>query len=300
MSASPIGAVANYLMPYWQGQSSLLGQSQSGISSYAPTPAASSQTGDPVSLSDAGRALSAQQSTAGSSGTVQAGSSDFSQEAQLLGGLADKALAAMGVISVADEANAKVSFDALSYQVSSSTSASVSASQSQQGGQVTAQYGQQQDAVFAGEGHIVTADGRSIEFQIQLQLDQSQQISQSGSTAASNAANTSNAANAANAANATNATDSSGGLSSLLAQLFGTNSSGNASSANTSSAGATQATAGSSADAINWDAILNQSKSLIDLLDSLAGAGQAAAGSSAAATAAGTAASSATAASTVH
>jgi len=292
MSVSPIGAAANYLMPYWQGQSSLLGQSLSGINSYAPTPAASSQTGDPVSLSDAGRALSAQQSTTG--GTVQPGSSDFSQEAQLLGGLADKALAAMGVISVADEANAKVSFDALSYQVSSSTSASLSASQSRQGGQVTAQYGQQQDAVFAGEGHIVTADGRSIEFQIQLQLDQSQQISQSGSTAASDAANTANASNAANA------TDSSGGLSSLLAQLFGNNSGASTSPANTSSNGAAPATAGSSADTINWDAILNQSKSLIDLLDTLAGAGQAAAGSGTAAKATDTAATSAAAASAVH
>ncbi len=268
MSVSPIGAAANYLMPYWQGQSSLLGQSQSGSSAYAPTPAAASQTGEPVSLSDAGRALSAQQGAASNGGTAEAGSSDFSQEAQLLSGVADKALAAMGIISVADEANTQVSFDALSYQVSSSTSASASVVQSQQGQQLTSQYGQQQEAVLSGEGHIVTADGRSFEFQIQLQLDQSEQISQSSSTGTGNTAG-----------NGANASDASGGLASALpaslAQLFGSNSSGATSSASPSSATAAQNTTGNGPDSINWDAILKQSKSLIDLLDSLAGAGQA-------------------------
>ena len=282
MSVSPIGAAANYLMPYWQGQSSLLGQSQSGSSTYAPTPAVASQTGDPVSLSDAGRALAAQPATGSNGGAVQAGSSDFSQEAQFLSGVADKALAAMGIISVADEANTQVSFDALSYQVSSSTSASGSVSQSPQGQQVTSQYGQQQDAVFAGEGHIVTADGRSFEFQIQLQLDQSEQISQSSSAAAGSAAG---------------ASDSSGSLSPVvpasLAQLLGANSAG----ANPAT-GASSGAAGSSSDTINWDAILKQSKSLIDLLDSLAGANQANVSSVSASTAAAAGTTAATSAAT--
>lgn len=281
MSASPLGSIANaanYPTPYRFGQS--LG---SGYANSVPAPSATSGQnanfgGDQVSLSDAARALSRQNGTQGGTqnggASPPAGSSDFSQEAQLLGGVADKALAAMGLISTADEAGAQVSFDSLTYQVSSSVSSSVSASQTQQGSRVTSQFGQQNEAVFAGAGHIVTADGRSFDFQIKLQLDESEQTSQSAGTSSNTPSGATNSASAPSASLAQLLRgDSPSALGSLFGNVPALASGGDSSSGSAGASGTQGGTSGSSG-LINWDAILKQSKSLIDLLDSLAGAQQ--------------------------
>ncbi len=221
-----------------------------------------------VSLSDAARALAAFENnasasagntsgagsngTTGSSGIAAPGSSDFGQEALYLGGITDASLVAMGIITPDQQAGTQITFNSLSYNVSSSASAGIS----QQNGQTVAAYGTEQQAEFVGQGQITTSDGRTFDFQVEVDLDQSQQIEAAGGTGAG-AAGASQSSNdtAALAANAT------------PPALPPT-------ADNSSSSGASPTAA--SGDLINWDAILNQSKSLMNLLESIGKENQAA------------------------
>ncbi len=261
---------------------------------------------DQVSLSDAARALQAQGGTNGSGGsTDDAGgptgtsgtpalsptlSPDFTQEEQLLTSLADKSLAALGIISPADEAGTQVSFDALSYDVSSSASVSLQSQQAgtaggtSSGAQASLQFGTAQEATLTGEGHIVTADGRDFTFQIELQVGESEQGGAAGAplATANDAGSDSGAVSGATAPTTSDlATQLLDALLSASAPAAGNTDSTNSaagpaansdlgSTTNTGSATGTDL-APSTGPTINWDAILKQSKALFDLLDSLAG-----------------------------
>ncbi|HEX8957663.1 MAG TPA: hypothetical protein VF798_15390, partial [Burkholderiaceae bacterium] len=131
------------------------------------------------------------------------------------------------------QSGTQISFDSLSYQVSSSASAGIS----RQSGQTVAEYGSDQQAEFVGQGHITTADGRTFDFQIEVDLEQSRQAETAGNIGA-------------------------------LGNAPAPSPSDNAAS-NTASA------AQSSSDPINWDEILKQSKGLIDLLESIGKVAQA-------------------------
>jgi hypothetical protein len=234
-----------------------------GAAAGQSTGAASS---DQVSLSPAALALQTSGANAGTSAGSQSTSPDIAQEEQLLTTLADKSMAALGIITPAEESGTQVTFDSVSYNVSSSESVS---EQSQQAGasgsggaQTSTQFSATQAATFTGEGEIVTANGQDFKFQIQLQLGQSEQgtVGTAATGAATGTASSSPAS-----------TSSSDPLSQLLDGLQSSPTSNNANSAggNVSNAAPTSSTG------INWDAILQQSESLFNLLDSLAGTSQA-------------------------
>jgi hypothetical protein len=269
MSLTQAGASLNSIAPFalnWRGLSGYrhdgsADQTVSSVNAASQRQQMSNDFGDnsaQVSLSDAARALSAfndantsgtTDSSSGNGGSDASGSSDFNQEAAYLGGVADASLVAMGIITPDQQAGTQITFDSLSYNVSSSASAGIS----QQNGQAVAEYGSQQQAEFIGQGHITTADGRTLDFQIEVDLDQSQQVeAATGSDALGNA--------------------QSGNDSAALA-ANGTPSTLPATSANASSGIASPTTA--SAGSINWDEILKESKSLIDLLESIGKANQA-------------------------
>jgi hypothetical protein len=279
---------SSYLSPYQWGASTSANANAINsadtapvISAQAPTAVgAANLNSDQVNLSNAARALQTQN---GGSANPQAGApTDFSQEQQMLTALTDKSLAALGIISPADEANTKISFDSLSYQVSSSATASIG----QQGQQTTAAVAAEQDASFDGQGTIVTPDGKHYTFQISLELDQS---AQAASTVGNNANNSNPSANAGGAAGALGGSTTVDNTtqqqpSNLLAQLVNAIGVPSASVANSSDpqnsnpnspAGnanglALQADQSGSSTGINWDAIIKQTASLFDLLDSLA------------------------------
>jgi hypothetical protein len=302
MHVHQLNGSGNYWSPSQWGKIGVPGQASSNTEQ-----APASINPDQVSLSDAARALQAQGGTNGSGGsTDDAGgptgtsgtsalsptlSPDFTQEEQLLTSLADKSLAALGIISPADEAGTQVSFDALSYDVSSSASVSLQSQQAgtaggtSSGAQASLQFGTAQEATLTGEGHIVTADGRDFTFQIELQVGESEQGSiaagtplatandagsDSGAVSGATAPTTSDLATqlldallspSASAAGNTDSTNSAAGLAA---------NSDLGSTTNTGSATGTDL-APSTGPTINWDAILKQSKALFDLLDSLAG-----------------------------
>lgn len=242
MSLSQAGAASNVVAPSNSGWRGLGGYDRYGSPGQRTSPAvaAGGAAGDQVSLSDASRMLAALGGGADASGNTasssdnSAGSSDFAQEASYLGGIADASLVALGIITPDQQSSTQVSFDSLSYQVSSS----VAAGYSQQNGQTVAEYGSEQQAQFVGQGHITTADGRTFDFQIEVDLDQSQRVeAASGGNSSGNApANVQSGADPAAAA---------------------------------SRAATGAASSQSPLDPINWDAILKQSKSLIDLLESI-------------------------------
>lgn len=292
MHLDNLGGIGNYFSPYRSGSSgaNAVSGASAGTAVKAGAPDANSAiNSQPVSLSDAAQALRTQDTGNSKSGT-QSGqnSADFAQEQQVLTTLTDKSLAALGIISPADEASTKISFDSLSYQVSSSTTAAVA----QQGQRSSAQLGSTQDASFIGEGHIVTANGAQYTFQVELQLNQSVQAA---ATAESGNANTTATANA-NAG--TNEVGSAGVSqpSNLLAQLVNAmgQASGNSNALganlpnnfiNQNSAVSTlnpstglAAQPATPSNRVNWDAILKETASLFDLLDSLAAPGKAAIG----------------------
>ncbi|HSY26657.1 MAG TPA: hypothetical protein VK832_04065 [Burkholderiaceae bacterium] len=279
---------SHHYSPSGLGKSSAANANPVSGGSASPTATASPLTANPVTLSNAAQALQGQNSDA-------AGSSDFAQEQQLLTTLTDKSLAALGIVSTADEASTQISFSSLSYDVSSSTTASIN----QQGQQSSVQASNTQEATLIGQGEITTADGTQYAFQVELQVDQGVQAtatSDSGNTnAASNTnANTNTGANATgtstNTSASTNAPDSTASSqqpSNLLAQLVnaleqlggssgtsGTNSSNNFLTGNNdtsaSNSGAGQSAQSTSSSGINWSAIQKQTASLFDLLDSLA------------------------------
>ena len=280
---------SSYLSPYQWGTSPTANANTINsanaapvISAQAPTPVGASNNTDQVSLSSAAQALQAQNATA--AGSQSGATTDFTQEQQMLTTLTDKSLAALGIISTADEANTQISFNSLSYQVSSSAAAAVG----QQGQQTIAALGASQDATFDGQGTIVTPDGTHYTFQISLELDQSAvAASTSGASGTtSDASDTSNSgADAVGSNNVGNTAQQQ--PSNLLAQLVNaigfpsaspitspTNSSSLQNSQSDSSTGSANGlgASGSSTSAssgINWDAILKQTASLFDLLDSL-------------------------------
>jgi hypothetical protein len=264
MSLTQAGAASNTAVPLavnWPGLSgyqrnSAADQTVSSVNAASKRQQLASDFGNnstQVSLSDAARALAAfsgnganssgsSTSSSGSGGTDGTGSSDFDQEAQYLGGVADASLVAMGIITPDQQAGTQITFDSLSYNVSSSTSAGIS----QQNGQTIAQYGSEQQAQFVGQGHITTADGRTFDFQVEVDMDQSQQVE---------AATGGNLGSAQSGNN--NAGFATNGVPSAVPPISENASSGIA-SPTTSSVGS-----------INWDEILKDSKSLIDLLESI-------------------------------
>ncbi|MBV8665550.1 MAG: hypothetical protein JO269_03610 [Burkholderiaceae bacterium] len=191
------------------------------VNGVAPDPAGATtsaagqaaNSADQVTLSNAGLSQAQNEgqnggSVAGSGNPASALTSlspDFTQEQQLLTTLADKALAAAGVISPADEANTQVNFNSLSYDVG----ASISLSQSGNGDpQVSAE----QDATFVGQGDIVTASGQEYAFKIEYQVGQSEQGSLSSLLGNAAAGGTTGAAanTSANTASGAAATDGTG------------------------------------------------------------------------------------------
>jgi hypothetical protein len=266
MSIGNLTSATNYFPQYQSGRASAA--SRNAVQGLSASQSAASTGADQVTVTNAARSLQAQDA----SGT-QSGSSSVVQEEQLLTTLTDKSLAALGIISAADESGTQITFNSVSYNVSASASVTQQSHQSSgqaygasnppsAGSQSSAQFSSAQDATFIGEGHIVTADGRSFEFQIELQLDQS--------------------ATAAGTGNTTSAASASGAGSSRLPQqqsmisnVAGANPEANLSVGNTgvltSNPVDSQASQSSTSPiAINWDAILKQTKTLFDLLDSLA------------------------------
>lgn len=264
MSLTQAGAVSNTAVPLavnWPGLSgyqrnSAADQTVSSVNAASKRQQLASDFGNnstQVSLSDAARALAAfsgnganssgsSTSSSGSGGTDGTGSSDFDQEAQYLGGVADASLVAMGIITPDQQAGTQITFDSLSYNVSSSTSAGIS----QQNGQTIAQYGSEQQAQFVGQGHITTADGRTFDFQVEVDMDQSQQAEAATSGSLGSAQSGNNQAGfATNSVPSTVPPISQDASSSLASPTA------------------------SSPGSINWDEILKESKSLIDLLESI-------------------------------
>jgi hypothetical protein len=275
MSVSQAGAASNSIAPYalnWRGLSgyqhnSSADQAVSSVNAASKHQAVSSNYGGDsaqVTLSDAARALAAltnsgsgtagdgdsssgsgaSGSTSGSAGATGAtGSSDFDQEAQYLGGVADASLVALGIITPDQQSGTQITFNSLSYNVSSSASAGVS----QQNGQAIAAYSSEQQAEFVGQGQITTADGRTFDFQIEVDLDQSQQAEAVGSAGASGD------------------TQSASNPSALAANSASSGVAGDAANASSSAAPSSSSSGG----LINWDEILKESKGLFDLLASL-------------------------------
>jgi hypothetical protein len=259
MSIGNLTSATNYFPQYQSGRASAA--SRNAVQGLSASQSAASTGADQVTVTNAARSLQAQDA----SGT-QSGSSSVVQEEQLLTTLTDKSLAALGIISAADESGTQITFNSVSYNVSASASVTQQSHQSSgqaygasnppsAGSQSSAQFSSAQDATFI-------ADGRSFEFQIELQLDQS--------------------ATAAGTGNTTSAASASGAGSSRLPQqqsmisnVAGANPEANLSVGNTgvltSNPVDSQASQSSTSPiAINWDAILKQTKTLFDLLDSLA------------------------------
>lgn len=256
MSISQAGAAQNAAAPFalnWRGLAgygydSSADQAVSSLNAASAQQQMSSDFGNnsaQVTLSDAARALAAFDGNGPASGG--SGSSDFNQEALYLGGITDASLVAMGIITPDQQAGTQITFDSLSYNVSSSASAGIS----EQNGQAVAAYGSEQQAEFVGQGHITTADGRTFDFQVEVDLDQSRQIEAAGGADALNNAGGDSAALAANA---------------TPPELPPTSSNAPAGIASPNAA---------AAGSIDWNAILTQSKSLIELLESIGMAGQA-------------------------
>jgi hypothetical protein len=219
-----------------QAMSTDFGDDSAQVSLSAPARALAAFSGN-----GAGSSASGQSSGDTAGGSLASGSSDFGNEALYLGGMADASLVAMGIITPDQQAGTQITFSSLSYNVTDSESASIS----QQNGQTVAAYGSEQQAEFVGQGQITTADGRTFDFQIEVDLDQSQQVEASGNAAGSAQSNIDSAALAANAAPPVLPPTSDNGPSSIASPSV------------------------ASADSINWDQILKQSQSLIDLLDSI-------------------------------
>jgi len=302
-------ATSNYSSLY---QNSGVGAGYAGAKTASSANAnqpSSSASADQVTLSDAARALLAQDSasgsgsnSSGSSGnSSSSGSSDFSQESQLLTTLTDKSLAAMGIVSPSDEANTQITFNSLSYDVSDTSSAGVS----QQGQQFGAAVGNSEEATMVGEGQIVTSNGTTYDFQIQLQVGQSDAagVSSSGNTGTDNGGfsglsglgglSSSSAASNASVGNsyaayASSTTEASGswtnslqadGIGSQIVNALAQNSADSANSASGSGSGADGSSAlgsinysggsSTSSSGIDWNSILKQTQSLFDLLDSV-------------------------------
>ncbi len=145
------------------------------------------QDGDKVSLSDAGRALAQQAQQAGEIGE------------KVLGDLTRQTLSSLGITSSADALGAKIEFDSFSYRARSSTSISATYSRYSDGQgsseSSSLAFHSEQATEITGKGRITTADGRTFEFESQLQLlnktdlNLSSQSSQTGASEDSNLQN---------------------------------------------------------------------------------------------------------------
>ena len=301
MSLSQAGNALSAVTPFalnWRGlagyqHNSTADQAVSSLNDAAQNQQMSTDFGNnsvQVSLSAAARALAAfdgsgtSSSAGGASGTAGAGSagasggtdaaggslapgtSDFDQEAAYLGGLTDSSLVAMGIITPDQQAGTQITFSSLSYNVSESASASVS----QQDGQTVATLGSEQQAEFVGQGQITTSDGRTYDFEVEVDLDQSQQLAAASGTGA---------AAQSNVLDDTVPTAGPDNVPLTAPSVVGNPPTSDASA---------DASSGSflSGTGLNWNSILDQSQSLLELLDSL-GMANSATQSSAAANAAG-------------
>jgi len=233
-------------------------------------------------------------------------SPDFQSEENVLSNLMDKSLEAMNVISPSDASGTQINFTGLSYDVSSSTTAAAGI----QGNQVGASLDESQSATLEGEGQLVTPDGTTYDFTIELQVGNDQQASasaplQSGGDSSSNNAlsglssllgGNSQSSSSSGATSATSATSPSNYLAQLVnamtqsaSQAYGSDpnsflQSSAPTSASTSGTQATSATSSGSTSAqpsINWDAIQKQTSSLIDMLDAMISTNQSTAANSA-------------------
>ncbi len=127
---------------------------------------ASTNNGDKVSLSNAGRALAQQAQQAGVAGE------------KILGDLTRQTLSSLGITSSADALGAKIEFDSFTYHAKSSTSLSASHSRyTDQNGSIDSaslEFHSEQATEITGKGRITTADGRTFEFESQLQVHSKQ------------------------------------------------------------------------------------------------------------------------------
>lgn len=143
-----------------------------------PAPAATAPArfgGDQVSLSDAGRTLL--KASASANGGQLSGAA-LEAEKNALTALTEKSLTALGVIKPGQAGSAKITFDSLTYEASSSTTLSASRQSlgvNLQGGSLqadssTVRASREQAASFSGRGTITTADGLELEFEAELQV----------------------------------------------------------------------------------------------------------------------------------
>ena len=132
----------------------------------------SASAADQVSLSDAGRAL------------AQQGQQALDAGEKILGDLTRQTLTSLGISSKADALGAKIEFDSFTYSAKSTTSFSATRSLYQaENGQrqesASLQFRSEQQTEITGRGRITTADGRTFEFESQLQVANSREFSQS-------------------------------------------------------------------------------------------------------------------------
>jgi hypothetical protein len=232
-------------------------------------------------------------------------SPDFQSEENILSSLMDTSLQALNIVPSSEIAGTKISFSGLSYDVSSSQSAAVGV----QGNQIGAAIDNSQSATLEGEGQIVTPDGTTYAFTIALQVGDDQQASaslplQDGGNAASSLPSSSAGSSlptSANGLTSLNAPTSTGNsdtansanssLGSYLLQLLealnqatspkatdpnaflqapATATSATSAVPTTSTTSSTPSSAATSSQpTINWDAIQQQTNSLIDMLDAI-------------------------------
>jgi hypothetical protein len=122
----------------------------------------SGQSGNQVSISDAGRALSQLAQAAGEAGE------------KILSDLTRQTLSTLGITSAADALGAKIEFDSFSYSAKSTTSFAANYSRYADRGGITESAGlefrSEQSTEVTGKGRITTTDGRVFEFESQLQV----------------------------------------------------------------------------------------------------------------------------------
>ena len=118
---------------------------------------------DQIDISSQGRALQGLEASGQDAETIKA-------ETEILSKLTRQSLTYL----TPDAASAKISFDHISFSSSSNTSFQ----QASNGNSVSSVFHSDQQASLIGSGHITTADGREFEFEAELDISQSTDISQ--------------------------------------------------------------------------------------------------------------------------
>ncbi len=118
---------------------------------------------DQIDISPQGRALQGLEASGQDAETIKA-------ETEILSKLTRQSLTYL----TPDAASAKISFDHLSFSSSSNTSFQ----QASDGNSVSSVFHSDQHASLIGSGHITTGDGREFEFEAELDISQSTDISQ--------------------------------------------------------------------------------------------------------------------------